>query len=166
MAAFSRLDRVRAALPVAGRRWAFAAALLAAGAAPASASGSFGCTVDDAAVAFTAEGVFSHGMGEVFSNFRAELTLKPKGQAKAVGPLALDGEALAHHWMSGGELKLRLYHEAAGESQASIDLVVETRRRPSDETTFTGRYRLTLSGAGAADGKERVLKGRITCSVG
>ncbi|MFG1346638.1 hypothetical protein V5F59_17235, partial [Xanthobacter autotrophicus DSM 431] len=149
------------------RCWGFAALLLAAAAAPAGATGSFSCNAEDSGLSFTAEAAFSHGMGEALSNFRAELTLKAKGPGKALGPLPLDGAALAQHWLNGGDLRLRLYHEGEGERAVAIDLVVETRRRISDETTFAGRYRLTLSGPGAGGGGgDRILKGRVTCSVG
>lgn len=144
-------------------------ALVCAAASPAAATGSFGCSADDKAVAFEAEAVFSYGLGEPFSNFRSRLSVKGKGAPAGLADLELDGQSLVHHWLHGTELKLRLYHERAEAPHGSVELVIETRRRPDDETDYAGRYVLRVfevGGTAGAEGKELIYKGKVTCSVG
>ena len=140
--------------------------------APAHATGTLDCSIDDAAVSFDAQTAFSHGMGGSFNNFRAVLEVKPdgKGAAKGASPFGkveLDGEALVHHWFHGSEVRLHLYHELPDPKAGSAELVIETKGKGKEAESFAGRYVLTLI-ALDADGKEktRTLKGRATCSAG
>lgn len=134
-------------------------------ATPAAASGSFECNAEDKAVSVTAAAAFSHGFGAAFNNFRASIELKASPTA---APLELDAQALAHHWLHGRELKLRLYHERPDTPGAALELVIETRRQAGDETAYAGRYHLTVTepGKDGAPARERSYKGRVSCSVG
>ena len=148
------------------------AALALALGAPAHATGTLDCSIDDAAVSFDAQTAFSHGMGGSFNAFRAVLEVKPagKGAAKGAPPFGkveLDGEALVHHWFHRSEVRLHLYHDLPDPKAGSAELVIETRGKGKAAERFAGRYVLTLT-AIDADGaqKTRTLKGRATCSAG
>lgn len=145
-----------------------AALALVAGAPAARATGTLDCSIEDAAVSFTAQTAFSHGMGGSFNNFRAELEVKPAGKgASPFGKLELDGEALVHHWFKDNEVRLHLYRDLPDPKAGSAELVIETKGRGKEAESFAGRYVLTLNTADG-DGKEktRTLKGRATCSAG
>ncbi|MFG1246289.1 hypothetical protein [Xanthobacter flavus] len=145
-----------------------AALALVAGAPAAWATGTLDCSIEDAAVSFTAQTAFSHGMGGSFNNFRAELEVKPAGKsASPFGKLELDGEALVHHWFKDNEVRLHLYRDLPDPKAGSAELVIETKGRGKEAESFAGRYVLTLATVDA-DGTEktRTLKGRATCSAG
>ncbi|MFG1348268.1 hypothetical protein [Xanthobacter autotrophicus] len=135
---------------------------------PAGATGSLNCSIDDKAIAFEAQAVFSHGLAASFSNFRAELNATAKDAPPAFAKVEMDGSALAHHWFHGNELRLHLYQERTQAPFASLELVLRTRSRDADETAFAGRYELRLFVAGVDGGKdfERTYRGRATCSAG
>lgn len=136
---------------------------------PAFATATLDCNADDKSVSFEAHSVVSHGLAEGFSNFRAVLTVKAKGVSEDFARLELDGAALAHHWLYGKELKLRLYHERTEGPHGFVELVVQTRGgRGDDDGEFGGRYLLTLLDAGqeGKPGKEITLRGKVACSVG
>lgn len=137
-------------------------------AAPAHATGTLDCSIDDAAVSFAAQTAFSHGMGGSFNNFRAVLEVKPAGKgAPPFEKLELDGEALVHHWFHGSEVRLHLYHELPDPKAGSAELVIETKGKGKEAESFAGRYVLTLTAIDAAGTeKTRTLKGRATCSAG
>ncbi|MDI4658323.1 hypothetical protein [Xanthobacter autotrophicus] len=143
-------------------------ALSVAGLSPAGATGSLNCSIDDKAIAFEAQAVFSHGLASDFSNFRAELNATAKDAPPAFAKVEMDGAALAHHWFHGNELRLHLYQERTEAPFGSLELVLRTRSRDADETAFAGRYELRLFVAGVDGGKdfERTYKGRATCSAG
>lgn len=149
-------------------RCAVAAVLLLAWAMPAGASGSLDCSIDDKAIAFDAQAVFSHGLAASISNFHAELNARGKDAPPAFAKVEMDGTALAHHWFQGNELRLHLYHERAETPFGSLELVLRTRSRDKDETAFAGHYELKLFLAGVDGGKafERTYRGRATCSAG
>lgn len=148
----------------------FAAVLSILGAAPAGATGSLDCAIDDKAVEFNAHIVFSHGLAAAFTNQQFELKLKAKGAPEDFKDLALDAAALTHHWFHGKELKLHLYHERTQGRHGSVELVIETReaRKPEDEGSFAGTYRLEVSDLpeGQSEAKTWVYKGKAACSAG
>lgn len=140
------------------------------GAAPAGATGSLDCAIDDKAVAFDAHIIFSHGLAAGFTNERFELTLKTKGAPDDLRQLKLDAAALVHHWFRGKELKLHLYHERPEGRHGTVELVIETRSGPKDddEGAFAGRYWLEVTDLpdGASEAKTWTYKGKATCSAG
>jgi hypothetical protein len=69
---------------------------------------------------------------------------------------SLDKRQPAQFWLAGNELKLRV---VLGAGEPAATLVVETQRRSSVETDYTGSFRLeTMEGV-------RVT-GRLSCSTG
>lgn len=136
----------------------------------AHASGSFNCEADDKSLKFSAEAMFSHGLGEQFSNFKGTLGALMKDAPKDFANLKLDGAHLAHHWFYGNALKLHIYRERTGEGlHGYVELVVETKQNPKDETDFAGTYELTvyhLTSESDSEGKTLKAKGKVACSVG
>lgn len=146
-----------------------AAVMLVLGAvAPAWATGSFACAIKDKKVTFEADAVFSHGLGGAFSNFNAQLALNGAAVPENLAKLDLDREALVHHWLHDGELRLHLYRERADGPHGEVELVLMTRESPKDETVYEGRYVLRVSEVreGASEPVAQVFKGRVRCSVG
>ncbi|MEP9348725.1 hypothetical protein [Xanthobacter sp. KR7-225] len=143
---------------------------LALWAPPAAASGTIDCQIDDKAVAFDAQIVFSHGLAGAFTNQRYELTLKAKGAPDDLRALELDAAALAHHWFHGAELKLHIYHERAAGRHGAVELVIETRQagKADEEGAYAGRYRLDVSDLpdGARAAKTWTYRGKVACSAG
>lgn len=146
------------------------AALLAAmlAATPARATGSLTCTIADKVVAFEADAVFSHGLGGAFTGFSAHLAVTAKDLPEDLAKLDLDQAALVHHWFHGSELKLHLYSERAAGAHGAVELVLETRQSPKDETLFQGRYVLEVSDLppGASEAVTRTFKGVARCEAG
>jgi hypothetical protein len=140
--------------------------------APALASASLYCTAEDKSVRFSAEAVVSHGVGEQVPQFSGELAVLMKDAPQDFRSVALGLEQLTQKWLHNGEVKLRLYRDLEGDKQpGSVELVVETKRVPQDETAYRGTYTLTVStppeGAGeGAAAKTLKARGRAGCSLG
>jgi hypothetical protein len=147
-----------------------AVACLMSGLHPAYATGNFLCEIDDQSLKFTAESAFSHGLGERFMNFGATGTVLLNEAAKDLADLKFDGERLVHHWFAGDNLNLHLYREREGEAaHGYVELIVETKVKPDDETVFEGTYKLQVYDTGTEkDGEALTLKaeGKVSCSVG
>lgn len=137
---------------------------------PAHATGDFKCEAEDASVKFEAGSSFSHGLGEVFTNFQGTLKILLKGAPKDLADLAFDKDHLAHHWFRGDSLKLHLYRERQGSSpHGYVELVVETTQSPDDETAFGGSYKLTIyhvRDEANSEGETLSAEGEVSCSVG
>ena len=137
---------------------------------PAFATASLYCTAEDKAVKFSAEAVVSHGLGEQVPQFSGELVLLMKDAPQELRRIALGIGELTQKWLHNGEVKLRLYRDVEGEKQqGSVELVVETKRAPKDETAYRGSYALTVTAApagGAAASKTLKARGRASCSLG
>jgi hypothetical protein len=137
---------------------------------PAHATGDFLCEANDASVKFEAGSSFSHGLGEVFTNFKGTLKVLLKDTPKDFADLAFDKDHLAHHWFRGDSLKLHLYRERPGSGlHGYVELVVETTQSPDDETAFGGSYKLTvyhIRDEASSEGETLSAEGEISCSVG
>lgn len=137
---------------------------------PAHATGNFLCEIDDPSLKFTAESTFSHGLGERFMNFGATGAVQLKDAAKDLADLKFDSEQLVHHWFAGDDLKLHIYREREGEAaHGYVELIVETKLKPDDETVFEGTYKLEVYDTGKQkDGEALKLEaeGKASCSVG
>ena len=136
----------------------------------AHASGSFLCEAADKSLKFSAEAGFSHGLGEQFTSFKGTLgTLMPEGPADLAN-VELDSTHLAHHWFHGKSLKLHIYREQEGAGKEGyVELIVDTKQNPDDETDFSGTYELIvyyMLTANASEGKTFKAKGTVSCSVG
>lgn len=135
----------------------------------AHATGSFQCEIDDAAVKFTGESAFSTGLGAGFLGFAGALELRAKEAPNGLSDLKLGPAELVHHWFAGDELKLHLYREREGDApHGYIELIVETKRTPDDETQFAGTYSLrSYDTAVMKNDEAQTLShdGKATCSV-
>lgn len=138
---------------------------------PAHATGNFLCEIDDPSLKFTAESAFSHGLGEAFLSFKANLEVKLEGTPTDWANLELDSAALVHHWFADGDLNLHLYREREGDGpHGYVELIVTTEQnaRDDDETAFEGAYELTVYETSPSEGEGKTLKaqGKASCSVG
>jgi hypothetical protein len=142
---------------------AFAAML--AGATSAAATASLGCSAEDKAVKFTAEGTLSRGIGEGFVGFRAELEVLNNSLPAELRSLQFTAEHLTQRWVYGREIKLRLYREVTA---GSAELVVQTRGKSSDDLDQRGSYVVNIEENASPGGESKNLKlrGRASCSVG
>lgn len=157
-------------MKVSARRSLMGTLFLLAVSAPAHATGAFLCGINDASLKFSAESTFSHGLGERFMGFEASGTLLLKDAPKDLADMKFDAEALVHHWLADGDLKLHLYRERQGDAaHGYVELIVEAKQSPDDETVFQGAYKLEVYDmTGAKDGEGRKLEasGKAACSVG
>lgn len=140
-----------------------AALALALWGAPASATGSFACEAGEGAVKFEAQGVYSYGLGGAFSNFHGILMV-PVPEAPSA-EIPLDGDALAHHWFSRGDLKLHVFWEQSEGPVGSVELWLDVKARRKDDTGYRGSYELKVTPSGEG-GKVRTFRGGAKCSVG
>lgn len=136
----------------------------------AAASGSFNCEADDRSLKFSAEAMFSHGLGEQFTGFKGTLGALLKDAPADFANVELESAHLVHHWFHGKALKLHIYRERTGESpHGYVELVVETKQSSKDETSYSGTYELIvyfLAPRTEADWKTLKAKGKVSCSVG
>lgn len=136
----------------------------------ARASGSFICEADDKSLKFSAEAMFSHGLGEQFTSFKGALGVLMTDVPQDFTEATLDSTHLAHHWFYGKALKLHIYRERPGNGLPGYtELVVEAKQNPKDETDFSGTYELIvyyMLTASASEGKTLKAKGKVACSVG
>lgn len=136
----------------------------------AHASGSFSCEVEDKSLKFSSEAMFSHGLGEQFTSFKGTLGALLKDAPKDFAESELTDEHLVHHWFYGKALKLHIYRERPGEGHHGyVELIVETKQSPKDETDYSGSYELIvyyLAPGTEADWKTLKAKGKVSCSVG
>ncbi|MDQ8698196.1 hypothetical protein [Hyphomicrobium sp. LHD-15] len=147
-----------------------AALCLLAVARPAQATGAFLCGIKDDSLKFSAESAFSHGLGERFMDFAASGTVLLKDAPKDLAELKFDDGALVHHWFAGGDLKLHLYREREGDAaHGYIELILETKQSPDDETVFQGTYKLQVydtTNTKDGEGQKFEAEGKAACSVG
>lgn len=145
-----------------------ALAALIAGAAPAAATATLSCAVDDRALTLDVQASVAHGMGEALSGFRGEIRVRLKGAPRDFGTLLLEPEHLTQSWIHGRDVRLRLYRDRGEGAHGSVELVLETRSTGGD-SSFVGRYALTVDHQRQpGDGAVATLKarGRATCSLG
>lgn len=136
----------------------------------ARASGSFNCEVDDKSLKFSAEAMFSHGLGEQFTGFKGTMSLLMKDAPAHLAAIELRPDNLPHHWFRGDALKLHIYRESENTGKEGyVELFIETKQNPKDETDFSGTYELIVFrflGDQDADGNTLKAKGKVSCSVG
>lgn len=136
----------------------------------AHASGSFSCEADDKSLKFSAEAMFSHGLGEQFTNFKGTMSVLMKEARLDPATVELGSDNLPHHWFRDDILKLRIYREQEGAGKEGyVELIVETRQNPDDETDFSGTYELIVfrfQSEQGPDGQTLKANGKVSCSVG
>lgn len=138
-------------------------------AAPASATASLSCSIDDKSLKLEVTGIASHGFGEVLTNFDGTAEVRLRGGPDALKSLMLERSSVTQYWLDGPLFKLRLYSETSGSSHSSVEIVIEARRYGRDETDYPGTYRLEFVSAGSGSGPSTTpvrAKGKVSCSVG
>lgn len=153
------------------RRFLFAFALGLLAIAPAHATASLSCSFRDATLALEVEGTISRGVGEGVMNFGGTLEILAKAAAIPANlrKTEFDLSHLTQRWLYGTEVKLRLYRERGeNEPHGYVELIVETKRVPREESSYRGTYVLIVYDVPAAQGAEAktvTLRGRAACSV-
>jgi hypothetical protein len=139
-------------------------------ASSAHASGSFLCEAKDRSLAFTAEAMVSHELGEQFTNFKGSISALIQGAPQDFAGVDLDSSNLVHHWFYGKSLKLHVYRERPGNGlHGYMELIIDAKQSPKNEAQFFGNYELTvyeMTTLNAMDAKTLKAKGPISCSVG
>ena len=130
----------------------------------ARATGTLDCAAKDKVIDFAALSTVPYGQGGPFLNFQAELNLLLEEAPDDFRHLKLDRSHLVHHWIDAREIKLLLYWERIEGDHASVEFVVETRRRPDDDTS-RGRYRLKLFTVMNDNSKMIERRGAVSCGV-
>jgi hypothetical protein len=137
-------------------------------AAPVLASGGASCEIKDKSLTFEASTTISRGLGGRFTNFKGEGKVLRPGVAADLATLAFEHEHLVHTWISARELKMLVYREREGDKHGYVELTIETKPKPKEESEFRGTYELTVYDTGdnpSAEGKTVKLRGKVTCSV-
>jgi len=151
------------------KTWLFAAAFLAAPAV-ASATGSVGCSIDDANLELGFEAIYSYSDIGGLHQVRGEFLSKDKRTYEMVKKFALQTSDLKQQWFRGDDIKLMLYRESEGNQVpfASVKLIIEAMKAPGDEFEYAGTYALTIIPAtdGHGEPEDITLRGRVTCSAG
>ncbi|MCG7394852.1 hypothetical protein MHY87_18285 [Microvirga sp. ACRRW] len=145
-------------------RTAIACACLVLSIGAARATGTLDCEAKDKAIDFTALSAVPYGHGSPFLNFQAELNLLLKGAPDDFRHLKLSQENLVHHWIDARDIKLLLYWERIEGPHAYVELVVETKRKPDDDTS-RGTYQLSLFTVTSDNSRLIKKRGIVSCGV-
>jgi hypothetical protein len=136
--------------------------------APAFASGGFWCSAEDKSIKLSVQGGLTRGTGALF-NLRGELKVLLADVPADFRTLKINGRDLIQRWLDEHESKLLLYRERARTPFGSINLLVDTKRKPDeDEDSFTGTYVLTVSYMKNPKDSEATnveARGEATCSA-
>lgn len=153
------------------RRLLFALALCVLAVAPAHATASLSCSFRDTTLALEVEGTISRGVGEGVVSFGGTLEILAKAAAipDDLRKTEFDLSHLTQRWLYGSEVKLRLYRERGeNEPHGYVEIIVETKRVPREESSYRGTYVLVIYDVPTAQGVEAktvTLRGRASCSV-
>ncbi|TGQ51392.1 hypothetical protein EN836_24715 [Mesorhizobium sp. M1C.F.Ca.ET.193.01.1.1] len=145
-------------------RTGLCAAALLASANGAFASGALWCSVDDHQVAFQLDAGVTRGLGGPTFNFRGDLEIKARKAGDSLRKTVFEDQNLAQYWLDGEELRLLVYreHEAA-DSYRSVELTILTKAR--DESTYDGRYTLSVYDGSGAGSEPVEFKGDVSCGA-
>jgi hypothetical protein len=135
---------------------------------PAYATGSLGCDVNDASLAFSANSAVGRGMGGPIINLTAAVDIKLKDTPADLAKIDLS-KGLVHSWLEAPDVRLHFYSEREGEKpHGYVELVIKTVVK-DDEGTAEGDYALTVfyteTPAGKTDATTLNATGKITCFV-
>jgi hypothetical protein len=145
-------------------RVTIAAAILLACAGEAGASASLACTAKDPAAEFALEGAWGRSAGSGVANFGGEIEIKLKGVPDYARKLKIETSHLTQHWYQGRDIKLAVQWMREGnDPSAEVLLVIETQRGKAEESSYRGRYQLTVSMPDSD--KPRTASGRVSCSA-
>ncbi|MBX9989600.1 hypothetical protein [Phreatobacter oligotrophus] len=145
-------------------RLACLAFLALAAAAPAHATGGVSCEAEDRSAKFTIGSPVGRSTGGALFQFEGALELKGRDVAEDFRKLSFAKENLTQSWFDARELRMRVYHERAGEPHGTVELTVEARGNPEAET-WRGRYTIRLGEVVNGEFRTRQLNGRVSCSV-
>jgi len=141
---------------------AYSCLILSIGAARAT--GTLDCAAKDKVIEFAALSTVPYGHGSPFLNFQGELNLFLKEAPDDLRHLNLDQSHLIHHWIDARDIKLLLYWERIEGPHAHVELVVETKRKPDDDTS-RGSYHLKLFTVTNDNSKLIERRGTVSCGV-
>lgn len=148
----------------------FMAASVVGASAPARATSSIECVIADRVLKLTAQSSVSDGLAQGFVGFKANAEILMNGVPEDVHKLDLSG-SLVHHWIEGGDLRLRFYWERGGDKpHTSVELIIRTSG-DVDELELAGTYNLTIftldpPAEAEADGRTSTAEGKAVCSLG
>ena len=150
-------------------RFVFAGLLSLLAAEPASATGGFGCEVDDANVRFTLNAMTTRGMGFPIQRVDGDIEIRSSGLSDDLRVTRFEDWSLPQYWTEDNELRLFAYRERMDTGPfGSVKLIVRTRFETEDAAELTGRYDLEIvdmrMGGGGADMPIR-LEGPVTCML-
>jgi hypothetical protein len=134
----------------------------------AQATGNLDCKIEDKSLNVAAEAVVTYGRGRSIVGFRTQADIRLKDMPDDMKNLTLGVEHLAHHWLRDRDAKLLLFWEQSAGSDASVEIIIETRRSNADDAQSSGTYQLTVSLPSNGNSKPRILKanGRARCWLG
>jgi hypothetical protein len=144
-------------------------ALLVSGTGAAHATATLSCSAEDKVLEFDAMAIVGHGRNYPIEQFRGELKLRLKDMPEDRKVLTLADEHLTHRWLLGRDLKLLIFQEQPGASFPSVELVIQTRRKPGEDADSAGTYRLTVLFPDPKDPsktRDVTVQGRVACSIG
>lgn len=145
-----------------------AAILLVAAAAPARATGSLDCKIDDNAVKLTASAIIPHGMGSPTLDFKADLMVSDQAIAEDLRIVSFDAGNRPQYWNDGEEVRMVLYKERTGAGPfGSVELSIRTRAPDGDDSIVqSGIFKLSIfDAATGGNGDTKEITGAVTCSV-
>lgn len=148
-------------------RTPLAIVLLLATCSSANASSSLACSIEAKALQLTLEGVVSHGLGEQLTDVRGDLKLSHPLIASNLKAHALERQDVTQFWMTGRDLKIRLYRESTSGPGESVEIIMEATGKSSDEgMSYRGTFKAVLSHLrdGATEAETKTLDGKLACS--
>ena len=123
-------------------------ALLVSGPGAAHATATLSCSADDKVLEFDAMAVVGHGRHYPIEQFRGELKLRLKDMPEDRKVLTMADEHLTHRCLLGRDLKLLIFQEQPGASFPSVELVIQTRRKPGEDADSVRVIASARSGSG------------------
>jgi len=133
------------------------------------ASAGVSCRAEDASVKFGLSAAFGRGIGGGMVNFGAMLQILTQTVPADLRALNFERSEASQVWFYDRDIKFQLHHERPSDGPPGyVDLVVETRQSPRDESFYRGRYVLSVLFPDAKSGggeKPLELRGRVQCAV-
>ncbi|MDB5529628.1 MAG: hypothetical protein JWR51_2731 [Devosia sp.] len=139
---------------------ALSALVLLAGIAPAAATGTLSCSVQDQHVAFDIMGVVPHGSGDPVLQLRTELRAGLDGPASDQPVVVFTDAMLTQYWYDENLLNLRFYTEDNSGAFSSSELLITTHADAEQDGFFPGHYHVSLYRDGPVE-----IDGDVTCSA-
>ncbi len=133
------------------------------------ASVALACSISQPAVELALEGVVSRGVGEGLISAQGQITVKAPVLEKGTVTVPIARELITQYWLSGPDLKLRIYWETPGSPHETLDLEITARRSGgADGIDYPGRFTglmTSMAGVTGSEAKTSKIKGRVDCQV-